>query len=120
MAESGGVIGVCAVPFFTTSKSNATLEDVLDHVDYIANLVGPEHLGLDFDFVDEDEDDYAFYGYDERYVPHPPWTWPTGISGHAEAGNVAEGLRVRGYSESASRGILGENFLRVFEQVWGE
>jgi membrane dipeptidase len=119
VAASGGVIGVCAAPFFLAEGKPATLDMLLDHAAYIAELVGPAHVGLGFDFADEDEEDYVYFGYDERYIPKPPWVWPTGIAGHAEAGNVAPALRARGFSEVETAGILGENFLRVFREIWG-
>jgi membrane dipeptidase len=34
--------------------------------------------------------------------------------------NIARGLADRGYSEIDIKKILGENFLRLFEEVWGE
>jgi len=119
VAASGGVIGICAFPYFIKRTGTPDLEGLVDHADYISRLVGPQHVGLGFDFADEDEDDYVYYGYDDRYIPHPPWTWPAGISGHADARNVAGSLRARGFSATETRGILGENFLRVFEAIWG-
>jgi len=119
VAASGGVIGVCAFPYFLALDKPATLDMLIDHAAYIADLVGPAHVGLGFDFADEDEEDYVYFGYDERYIPMPPWIWPVGIAGHAEAGNVAPALKARGFSEAETRGILGENFLRVFGTIWG-
>lgn len=119
VAASGGVIGICAVPFFLARDRPATLEMMMDHAAYIAELVGPAHLGLGFDFAEEDEDDYVYFGYDERYIPKPPWVFPAGMSGHAEAGNMAAALRARGFADAEIRGILGENFLRVFAEIWG-
>lgn len=119
VAATGGVIGICAFPYFIKRNGTSNLDGLVDHADYISRLVGPQHVGLGFDFADENEDDYVYYGYDERYIPHPPWTWPTGISGHADAKNVAGALRARGFSATETRGILGENFLRVFEAIWG-
>jgi len=119
VAASGGVIGVCAVPFFLARGKPATLDMLIDHASYIADLVGVEHVGLGFDFADEDEDDFVYYGYDERYIPHPPWIWPDGLASHAEARNVAPALRARGFSERDTAGILSENFLRVFAAIWG-
>ncbi len=119
VAASGGVIGVCAVPFFLTRDRQATLDMLIDHAAYIGDLVGIEHVGLGFDFAEEDEDDYVYFGYDERYVPKPPWIYPTRMGGHAEAGNMAAALKARGFSDTETRGILGENFLRAFGQIWG-
>ncbi|MBV8918064.1 dipeptidase [Bradyrhizobium sp.] len=119
VAASGGVVGVCAAPFFLAQDKPATLDMLVDHAAYIAELVGAQHVGLGFDFADEDEEDFVYFGYDERYIPRPPWNWPTGIAGHADAGNVAHALRKRGFSESETVGILGENFLRVFSEIWG-
>jgi len=118
VAGSGGVIGLCAVPFFLSRSTQPTLEMLIDHVVHIAELVGVRHAGLGFDFAEEDADDYVYFGYDARYIPQPPWIWPTGIASHADAGNVAPALRRRGFSETEVRGILGENFLRVFGEIW--
>jgi membrane dipeptidase len=119
VAASGGVIGVCAVPFFLAKDRSATLDTLIDHAAYIADLVGVRHVGLGLDFAEEDEDDYVYFSYDERYIPKPPWVFPSGITGHAEAGNIATRLKARGFAESDVQGILGENFLSVFRQVWG-
>jgi membrane dipeptidase len=120
VAASGGVIGLCAFPAFVSTSSIPTLEQMIDHADYISTLVGPEHVGLGLDFAIEDDDDYDYYGYDPRYYPRPPWTWPTGLGGFfRDAPNITAALKRRGYTDDEVRGILGENFLRVFAQVWG-
>jgi len=119
VAAAGGVVGVCAVPFFLARDRRPTLDMLIDHAAYIADLVGAAHVGLGFDFADEDEEDYVYFGYDERYIPKPPWIFPAGIAGFAEAGNIAGALEARGFSAAEASGILGENFLRVFGEVWG-
>jgi len=120
VAASGGVVGLCAFPAFVSTDSPPTLDQLLDHADYLSELVGPEHVGLGLDFAVEDEGDYEYYGYDPRYYPLPPWTWPTGLAGYfADLPNIAAGLKARGYADADVRGILGDNFLRVFARVWG-
>ncbi|MGH8431673.1 MAG: CocE/NonD family hydrolase, partial [Solimonas sp.] len=119
VAASGGAIGVCAAPFFLARDKPATLEMLIDHIAYIADLVGIEHVGIGFDFAEEDADDYVYFGYDERYIPMPPWDFPIGIASHAEAGNVASALKARGFSKDEIIGVLGENFLAVFKRIWG-
>jgi membrane dipeptidase len=119
IAATGGAIGMCAFPAFVSKKPVPTLEDLLDHVDYISGLVGVEHVGIGTDFAQENEDDYEYFGYDERVYPHPPWVYPRGLRGFADFPNITAGLKKRGYNDDQVTGILGENFLRVFEKVWG-
>jgi len=120
VAATGGVIGACAFPAFVSRKPDPSLEDLLNHVDYLRDLVGVKHIGFGADYADETEEDYEYYGYDPRVYPRPPWVYPQGLRGFADIPNLAAGLRRRGYSEQETAGILGENFLRVFEQVWRE
>jgi membrane dipeptidase len=126
IADTGGVIGVVAAPPFLTSSSCPTLEHMLDHIDYIARLVGWQYVALGTDwpmqapldvvkktleaqarsigFRDEDRLDLTLrlQGFaDGRDLP-----------------NITRGLVSRGYSDPEIRGILGENALRVFTEVW--
>jgi membrane dipeptidase len=118
LAGRGGVVGLCAFPAFLTRGEDAALHHLLDHAAYIAALVGSEHVGLGLDFADEDEEDFDYYGYDERYYPRPPWRYPQGIASFADVPNIRGGLEARGFSGVEAAGILGENFLRVFAQAW--
>jgi membrane dipeptidase len=117
VAASGGVIGVCAFPGFV-SAADADLDKVLDHVDYLAGLVGAEHVGLGLDFATETEEDYDYFGYEEDTYPRPPWTYPPGIAGFADLRNIGPALARRGYTAEQIAGIASGNFLRVFRAVW--
>src|SRR5215213_5686178 len=120
IAATGGVMGLCGFPAFVSSDSVPTLEQLIDHADYMSNLVGPQHIGLGLDFAIEEEGEYEYYGYDPRYYPRPPWTWPTGLDDFfLAAPTITAALKLRGYTDDEVRGILGENFLRVFVQIWG-
>jgi membrane dipeptidase len=46
MAAKGGVMGVTLVRPFVSCGNSATIEEVLKHIDYIAELAGVEHVGL--------------------------------------------------------------------------
>jgi membrane dipeptidase len=118
VVATGGMIGLVAFPAFVTGDAEPSLEHLLRHADYISELVGPEYVGLGFDFSQSDEDSYAYFGYDERYYPRPPWTYPRGIRSWADAPNVTAGMQSHGYTDDQIRGILGENFLRVFARLW--
>jgi membrane dipeptidase len=118
VAASGGVIGVCAFPGFV-SPADADLGKLLDHVDYLAGLVGAEHVGLGMDFSVETEEDYDYFGYEEDTYPRPPWVYPPGIAGFADIRNIGDGLARRGYSTEQIGGIASGNFRRVLREVWG-
>ncbi len=51
VAESGGVVGVfCGVKFLETEKQKASIYSVVEHIKYIKNLIGVEHIGIGTDF----------------------------------------------------------------------
>lgn len=118
-AKGGGVIGVNGLGEFLDDHE-ATSEAVFRHIDYIANLVGPEHVGLGLDYV---EDEPAFW----RWVDQNPDMWPANpgqtrsYSKFAQPEQLYELVELmlqRGYKKTDVRNILGLNFKRVCQQVW--
>ena len=131
IAKKGGVIGLNGFPNFVAKKSKPTLDDLLDHADYIAKLVGVEHLSLGIDYyegmagVADDERSKAFYKervekgiWSPRDYGPPPWHYPEGIEMPDQLPNLTAGLLNRGYSDEDVKKILGLNLIRVFKEVW--
>jgi membrane dipeptidase len=75
----------------------ATLEDYVDHIDYLAKRIGVDHVGIGSDFN---------HG---SGVP--------GFNDESEAPNVTRELLRRGYTEEQISKIWGGNFLRVFREA---
>lgn len=100
IANSGGVIGVVFYPYFLNGTSNANINDVIAHIDYIKNLVGIDYvaIGSDFDGIE---------------------VVPLGLEDTSKFPNLTEALFERGYSREDIDKILYKNFKRVFEQVCG-
>jgi membrane dipeptidase len=131
VAARGGVIGVNAFPGFVLNDPDPkpTVEHLVDHVGHIANLVGSEHVGTGFD-IDEPDTPHADYltpdgelGVGRHPFPPsflPPWPWSYAVPSVADFPRFTEALMRRGFSRGEIAGILGGNFMRVFEQVWGE
>lgn len=118
-ARSGGVIGVNGVGIFL-EDAQASSEAMFRHVDHIANLVGPEHIGLGLDYVRDTE---RLAGWTianaDMWPPNAGKpTVPTTFAQPEQIVELADIMLERQYSESDVRGILGENYARVARQVW--
>ena len=124
MAATGGVMGITGVRMFVKASEPTTIEDVLNHYDHVAKLVGVEHLGVgsDIDLRGYDalpeplrkrlhggyKASYAFRDKDDiEGLDHPKRMY-----------DLTEGLIRRGYSDADIQGILGGNFLRVLAKIW--
>lgn len=75
----------------------ASLDDVFDHIDYIVERIGVEHVGIGTDF----NHGSGLQGFNDA----------------SEALNVTIGLLDRGYSEDDIARIWGGNFLRVWREA---
>jgi membrane dipeptidase len=128
IAKTGGIIGIYAVPFFLSPKPDADINVLLDNIDYVAALVGWQHVGIGSDWPPTapksalkqifSEPVLASLGFRKEHGIDPTRNL-VGFDDHRDFPNITRGLVKRGYSDEQIRGILGENFLRVFEQVCG-
>src|SRR5258706_10542036 len=53
IADQGGLVGILALPE-RVAKKDATIDDLLGHIDYMVNLAGIEHIALGMDFIKYD------------------------------------------------------------------
>ncbi len=117
-AKSGGVQGITGANRFL-GDDDATPETFLRHLDYAVQLIGPEHVGISSAYVFDTD----FMKVD---ITEVSGRWPKGFGYESgicfvepeELPEVTEGMLRSGYSDEVIRGILGENFLRVAQQVW--
>jgi membrane dipeptidase len=126
IAATDGVIGVVTVPFFLAS-GRPTIEAMLDHIDHIARRVGWRHVGIGTDWPMQAPEDLLLetVGGLLREIGFRPEDRVDvtgtliGFSDYRDMPNITRGLVKRGYDDEQIRGILGENFLRVFAKVCG-
>jgi membrane dipeptidase len=116
-AARGGVLGITGLSGFLGGEG-ATPRRLVDHIDHVANLVGPRHVGLGLDYV-YDMETFTFFveRMPDRYPPEAGYLDMRQIE-LEEAPRITEELLSRGYPEGEIRGILGENWLRVCREVW--
>lgn len=111
--KTNGVIGINAAAILVNGREDATLSQLLDHLDHMVNVGGVKSVGLGFDFCD-----YLLEYSSEDERARLPYIGPVqGLSGDTDVPKIADCLCKRGYSEEDIELILGKNFLRVFEDV---
>lgn len=125
MAEKEGVMGISVLSTFLR-EGKATLKDYLDHIDYVVNLVGVDHVGIGLDVGEERSNEELdilhreiFSGAPPSDMAGPPLEQRYVINSYSKMINITRGLVARGYSDQEVEKILGRNFLRVFKKVWG-
>ena len=134
IADKNGYIGICQSPSFLGGDKN--ISAFLDHVDHAVELVGVDHIGIGTNnkfrpfspkrlsklgvrsrqYPDESEwwlgyeTDQSRQMYDEIIWGTLAWiNWPY----------FTVSLVTRGYSDKEIRGLIGGNFLKLFERVVG-
>ena len=102
IARRKGVMGVFYLPDylkkFTRKNDSATIKDVVNHIQYIADKFGVDYVGLGSDW-----DGYGgvTHGLEDcSYLP-----------------NITQELVHRGFNQTEIRKILGGNFVRVIKQI---
>jgi membrane dipeptidase len=132
VAATGGLVGTVGFPAFVSARPQPTLDEFIDHIAYIAELVGIEHTAIGIDYFTGQagvmelglaRKNYAQWiasrlWQPETYPP-PPYHYPAGIEDPRGLPNLTARLLERGFSEDDARKVLGENWLRVYRAVWG-
>jgi membrane dipeptidase len=77
----------------------ASMDALLDHFDHAVKIAGIDHVGIGSDFEGVGD------------------SLPDGVKDVSGYPNLVRGLLERGYSEDDVRKILGENLLRVWQEV---
>jgi membrane dipeptidase len=111
IAARGGVIGIHFMSHVVKpGRHKATMEELMAQFEYVANLVGTEHIacGPDFLYLDRRV-------WENQYVP--PFTFTEGVEDIGQMINVTRALVARGFSDEDIRMIMGGNLLRLFESV---
>ncbi|WP_375201532.1 dipeptidase [Hyphococcus sp.] len=129
LADKGGVFGVAALGYFIGKNpgTDTTIETYADHIDHAVNLIGIEHVALSTDFpirglkswITKEE----WYeprltifkpSYDVQWPPYIPELDPP-----ERFRNLVAVLDRRGWKTRDMERLLGENWLRLFRDVFG-
>lgn len=127
VAATGGVIGMSAAPHTTLSRPHPrhTLESVMDHFLYCADLVGLEHVAFGPDTL------YGDHVALHRTFAHllnlsttggpsyDPVEYVDGLENPTENfANICDWLVARGLSDPEIKAVLGGNIRRALTEIW--
>ncbi len=136
-AGNGGIIGVEAAPHTTLTRQHTThtIDSVMEHFEYIKDLVGVDHVGFGPDTVYGDH-----VGLHEVYagalsikeahrshaatqaVRNPPFEkvdYVKGLENPTEGShNIVRWLVKQGHSDEDIVKVMGGNALRLLREVW--
>jgi membrane dipeptidase len=127
VADTGGVIGMSAAPHTTLSHAHPqhTIESVMDHFTYIADLVGIEHVAFGPDTL------YGDHVALHRIFAHllsikaargpefEPVSYVDGLENPTENfPNICDWLVAHDYSDDEIRAVLGGNIYRALQGIW--
>jgi membrane dipeptidase len=136
-AAKGGVIGVEAAPHTTITRNRTThsLDSVMEHFEYIKELVGIDHVAFGPDTVYGDH--VGLHGVYAANLsikeaqarrgaggesPNPPFQkveYVKGLENPTEgSSNLIRWLVKHGYTDEEIAKVMGGNVLRVLEEVW--
>ncbi len=131
-AATGGLVGIVGFPPFVSDAPHPSLDEFINHIDYVVNLAGIDHVGIGIDYftgqagvVDDATAEKIYRNaidqglWKPESYPPPPYRYPKGIDTPKSLPNLTARLLERGYGEDDVRKIVGGNWLRVFRAVWG-
>jgi membrane dipeptidase len=128
VAGTGGVIGMSAAPHTTLSAAHPrhTIESVMDHFSYCADLVGIDHVafGPDTLYGDHVQLHRVFAGLLGlgRATSGPDFErvdYVDGLENPTENfANICGWLVQHGFDDDAIRAVLGGNIYRTLQSVW--
>jgi membrane dipeptidase len=132
VATKGGFVGIYFMPFLNAS-SHATADDVVAHIEHAVDVCGEDHVGIGTDGSVTAIDDLEAYkshlaaeiaarraaGISATGERPDSFPFVVDLRGVGEFRELADRLQRRGYTTGRIEKILGRNFLRYAQDIWG-
>lgn len=113
IAKTGGVVGLNGFSGFVShNKENQNLQGFVDHIDYMNDLIGIDHISLGFDYCDYLESNTLSSFSLDADNPNV-----RDLQSACHSNNVIKELRKRGYCEDNIDKITHRNIFRVMEDI---
>lgn len=99
IAKMNGLIGICFYGKFLTPKEESNIDDIINHIDHIARLVGTDYISLGSDFE----------GFTKQKLPK-------NLTGIRDINNLFKRMKTRGFTDEEINKIAGKNVVRILKQ----
>ncbi|WP_170986016.1 membrane dipeptidase [Rhizobium sp. AU243] len=122
VAETGGIVGLAALPHYLPNELHSTVADYLAVVEHVLNVVGEEHVGFGTDMTPGQSSEFLAYtasrkGFGSATVDYSVPPRLSGLSNFSDYQDVLDRL-VRALGPRKTEKFAGENWLRVFRDTW--
>ena len=130
LGQSGGMLGFSMYPHHLKGKGDCTLQSFCDMIARTAELMGVNNIGIGSDLCQDQPDSVVEWmrvgrwskeiDYGEGsasnagFPPMPNW-----FEDNRHFGNIATGLAAAGFSKQDVDAIMGENWLRFYDENFG-
>ena len=118
-AATGGLLGIPSSSMYHGDPETKP-ETLFRHLDYIVQMVGAEHSGLGLDYVFEAEPLNAYMrARPDEWPDAKDPDWPGIVTAVPEHVLILTDLMLKaGYPDQAVKNVLGENYVRICNEVW--
>lgn len=130
LAAKGGVVGIPMIRFMIRAAPPVTVEHVVDHVEHLFKLIGPEHVGIGSDLdmsglsnpmprtgVPDVTRQPNFSRYN-AYFAENGGAHVDGLDHPKRLFDLTEAMVQRKHSDANIRLLLGDSFARVLAATW--
>ncbi len=124
IVDHGGFVGVTMFPPFLKRGPASTVDDYVEAIDYVIDQVGEDAVGIGTDFTQGHGADFFEWitrdkGYGRKLIEFGDIINPEGMRTIGEFPNLTAAMERTGWAEQKIRKVMGENWVRVLQDVWG-